>query len=183
MEEIHSFIDRLFEYDLDVLRFERKGVPYDSPLQYSTIQPALWINSRCLYKKQEEWIEFKMIDDFLDYSSDKWIENAKKLAQPEPRRMYKISEYDESRYGKVWLVYTSDTNPKIDRISTIFVLAKRENEIAIISELYPVANYQQWKTSQGDRGLKWSELGEPIDVHRYKQPTDERSIQIYNEQK
>lgn len=100
-----------------------------------------------------------------------------------PRHLYKISHYENSRYGDLWACYVSIANPynNITSIDDCFIVAEIDGELKIIAKFSPDIDQPKWKFYGGDRELKMNKLGKLLSVERIKEPVDDVwSMEQYN---
>jgi hypothetical protein len=100
-----------------------------------------------------------------------------------PRNLFKITEYENPEYGKLWACYVSVANPVTDEVKSIafcFIVAKIENELKMISLFfYDDMDDFMWKLGGGIR-LNYYELGKVVAVERLLSPlVDEWSLEEY----
>jgi hypothetical protein len=100
-----------------------------------------------------------------------------------PRDLFKITEYENPEYGKLWACYVSVANPIIDTVKTIdncFIAAKVNGELKMISQFfYDGMDDFMWKHGGGIE-LNLYELGKVVAVERLLTPLkDEWSLEEY----
>lgn len=104
-----------------------------------------------------------------------------------PRHFYKISEYENPKYGSIWVCYVSVANPgkgNTKLISFAFIVAKINEDLKIIAQFSPDYDTQKWEFRGGDDDLKFDELGELVNIHRLTSPeNDEWSVEEYKKEK
>lgn len=102
---------------------------------------------------------------------------------PTSRHLFKISKYTHKKYGIVWACYVSFVNPSesIKKITECFLTASINEELKIISNLIVSSDTKQWRYVGGDddKSLRIHNLGTPVKVERYLEPTDEWSLEEY----
>jgi hypothetical protein len=100
-----------------------------------------------------------------------------------PRDLFKITEYENPEYGKLWACYVSVANPITDNVKTIdncFIVAKVDGELKMISLFfYDGMDDFMWKHGGGIE-LNLYELGKVVAVERLLTPLkDEWSLEEY----
>ncbi|HRB71205.1 MAG TPA: hypothetical protein PK776_05090 [Flavobacterium sp.] len=108
-------------------------------------------------------------------------ENANLLVTP--RYLFKISEYNNEKYGTVWVCYVSFLNPSesIKKIKECFLVASINEKLKIVSDFIVRSDAKEWRHVDGDedKSLRLHNLGKPVKVERYLEPTDEWSLKEY----
>jgi hypothetical protein len=108
-------------------------------------------------------------------------ENANLLVAP--RYLFKISEYNNEKYGTVWACYVSFSNPSesLKKIKECFLVALINEKLKIVSDFIVSSDAKEWRHVDGDedKSLRLHNLGKPIKVERYLEPTDEWSLEEY----
>ncbi|SIS59993.1 hypothetical protein SAMN05421786_101417 [Chryseobacterium ureilyticum] len=113
---------------------------------------------------------------------DEYYEDFKNAPYPMARDLYKISEYNHAAYGKLWACYVSGANPiqnKAKLIFDCFIISKVDEDLKIIADFIPDPDTSKWIFVGGDRSIKYYELGEPVAIERYLEPTEEWSLEEY----
>lgn len=100
-----------------------------------------------------------------------------------PRDLFKITEYENPEYGKLWACYVSVANPVTDNVKTIdncYIVAKIGSELKMISlYFYDGMDDFMWRHGGGIE-LNYYELGKVIAVERLLSPLkDEWSLEEY----
>jgi len=100
-----------------------------------------------------------------------------------PRDLFKIAEYENPQYGKLWACYVSVPNPVTDEVKSIafcYIVAKINDELKMISKfLYDGMVDFMWKHCGGIE-LNFYELGKVVAVERLLSPlVDEWSLEEY----
>ncbi|THF49205.1 hypothetical protein E6C50_13270 [Flavobacterium supellecticarium] len=104
---------------------------------------------------------------------------------PNPRYLFKISEYENAHYGRIWACYVSIAKPSEDirKISECFIVAEIKGELKIIADMIVASDAKEWRHVGGDedKSLRIRNLGTPVKVERYIEPisTDEWSLKEY----
>ncbi|WEK71304.1 MAG: hypothetical protein P0Y62_07020 [Candidatus Chryseobacterium colombiense] len=100
-----------------------------------------------------------------------------------PRYLFKISEYTHEKYGTVWACYVSFFNPdeSMKKIKECFLIASINEELKIVSDFIVSSDAKEWRHVDGDedKSLRLHNLGKPVKVERYLEPTDEWSLEEY----
>lgn len=145
------------------------------------------------YNKLAEDIKQFMNDDsvgfglpkFRKLQTDDYYEDFKKMPYPTKRHIYKISEYQNQKYGKLWACYVSNQDPGeglTQLLASCFIVAKIDNLFKIIAKFNPDYITKEWERRGGD-DLNYYDLGELIKVERFMSPVnDEWSIKEYNKE-
>ena len=82
-----------------------------------------------------------------------------------PREIYKISHYQNERYGDLWACYLSVANAYmgVKRIHECFIVVQIDGELKIIASFaQDMDQPKKWRCYGGDRELKIKELREII---------------------
>ena len=100
-----------------------------------------------------------------------------------PRNLYKITEYENPEYGKLWACYVSVANPITDEVKSIascYIVAKVNGELKMISKFfYDDMDEFMWRKG-GGLTLNFYELGKVVAVERLLSPlVDEWSLEEY----
>ncbi|MCF2218390.1 hypothetical protein H9Q08_03650 [Chryseobacterium sp. PS-8] len=115
--------------------------------------------------------------------SDRYYKTKENSSYPKPRQVFKISEYIHERYGEIWACYVSLGNPDSEKkdISECFLVALIDEELKIISNFIVTSDAKEWRHVGGDedKSLRLHNLGKPVKVERYLEPTDEWSLEEY----
>ncbi|MDI1257322.1 MAG: hypothetical protein PSV16_14605 [Flavobacterium sp.] len=106
---------------------------------------------------------------------------------PNPRHIYKISQYKDDIYGDVYVAYLSVRNPiaEIFTYGGCLFISRIDNELKII-KFYtfgdPMLIKKKFETSVGGFGdISFKTLKSPVSVERYREPEDEDdSMEHYN---
>ena len=119
--------------------------------------------------------------DFYEYYKDEPPTN--------PRHLFKISHYESSTYGDVWVCYCSGTNPDIDFpiLTHAFFMIREEKEFKvarkyILSDQGGMSTEYGWEEGPGLQDLTFESLGELQGVERYLEPKDRRgALKLYHQ--
>jgi len=100
------------------------------------------------------------------------------------RLLYKIAEYDNAAYTKVWLCYTSAADPidsEVLLLTECFAVAETGGEPKIVARYSPDEATKRWQFAGGDKSLEdYYSLGTPAEVKRILSPAgDKWSIEEY----
>ncbi|KAB1231345.1 hypothetical protein [Chryseobacterium viscerum] len=102
---------------------------------------------------------------------------------PASRHLFKISEYNNEKYNTVWACYVSIPNPSAStkKLTNCFLVAEIDQSLKIIAKMGVEPDTRKWKFYGGDEdnGLRIHNLGTPVKVERYLEPTDEWSLEEY----
>ena len=111
--------------------------------------------------------------------SPQYYEEYKDFPDSYPRELFKISAYQHSQYGDVWVAYLSGENPDpvlfgLNLSHAFFIIL--ENGKPVISKIFIYSDYDDriysWKDQGGLSGLTFESLEGPHDIWRYKEPDD-----------
>jgi hypothetical protein len=107
----------------------------------------------------------------------------KKDIPVESRYLYKISEYVSPKYDKIWVCYTSVSDPISGRtklISDFYILAYIEEQGKIVAQFKIDPDTYKWRFIEGDEDINYYKLGKPVAIERLLSPeNDEWSIEEY----
>ncbi len=99
------------------------------------------------------------------------------------RHLYKISEYNNEKYGTIWACYASVANPagiRTKSLANCFIVAKIDEDYKIVAQFNPDMDTKIWSFRGGDRTIEYRKLGKPIAIERIMSPdNDEWSIEEY----
>jgi hypothetical protein len=103
---------------------------------------------------------------------------------PKARHLFKISEYENDRYGNIWACYVSYPDPgdTSRKILECFLVAVVEEKLKIIANMIVASDTKEWRHIGGDedKTLRLNNLGKPTMVERYVEPlNDEWSLKEY----
>ena len=98
-----------------------------------------------------------------------------------PREIFKISEYESTKYGKVYIVFVSDRNFNgvHKRMQDAFIVIGENGKLKIASSLL-FTNYNKmgdrsapyrWDVMWGNIGLNFETLKNPVNIERYLAPS------------
>lgn len=116
---------------------------------------------------------------------DIFFEELYLMLEIRPRHLYKISHYENTRYGDLWACYISVPNSYMNtkRINDCFIVAEIDGELKIIANFGPDINQPKWKFYGGDRELKMNKLGKLLSIDRIMEPVDDTwSMEQYNKE-
>ena len=108
--------------------------------------------------------------------SERFYKEIKEFDEPiNPRHLYKISHYQNEKYGDLWACYVSIANSYMNtkRINDCFIIAEINGELKIIAKFGIDIDHPTWKFYGGDRELKMSSLGKLQSVERIMEPVDD----------
>ncbi|MBX2950372.1 MAG: hypothetical protein KF704_13920 [Crocinitomicaceae bacterium] len=132
------------------------------------------MNAYCVESLQNKFglIPLTELDEHEYY--EKW--SAKK--HPNPRHIYKISQYQNETYGDVYIAYVSGSNPN----GLFFLYGECVFITTINGELKIVKNYtfgddmlvkKKFETPQGLPDISFETLKKPVAIERYQKPEDD----------
>ena len=102
---------------------------------------------------------------------------------PNPRYLFKISEYENDNYGNIWACYVSVPNPSstVKRISDCFIVVKIKDNFRVVAKMRLDPNTNKWTFYGGDenKGLRVHNLGKATEIERFMEPTNEGSLKEY----
>jgi len=104
-----------------------------------------------------------------------------------PRHLFKISEYEHDKYGKIWAAFVSLANHEEDlnTLDSVLFISIQGGEFRILStsiytDTATEGKEYQWENNGGYIEISFEELGEPISIERIKEPLDfNDSLRIY----
>lgn len=123
---------------------------------------------------------------FRKLKTDDYYDKFKKSPFPVKRHIYKISEYENPKYGTLWACYVSNADPGdglTQLLASCYIVAKIDNSFKIITKFNPDYITIQWSMRGGDDDLNYYDLGKFIKVERLMSPiNDDWSINEYNKE-
>ncbi len=121
--------------------------------------------------------------------NDSFYERHKNRKPTSPRQLFKISHYKHNEHKKVWVCYTTVTNPDLEfpvLTHALFVI-KIEGEFKV-ARSYIYSSYKSdgltfdWSAGPGLQDLTFESLGELIEIERYLEPLDfDDSLKLYSD--
>lgn len=182
MEKIKTFLDIVFEKEQIAQDLKRDK---DNIEKYNEFV----VNELNIYCEDpydtdlKRKLEFNIMGKMISPLSDRFYEESKNCPYPAPRYLFKISEYNNEKYGTVWACYVSFSDPddEIKKIKECFLVASINGELKIVSDFILSSDAKQWRHVDGDedKSLRLNNLGTPVKVERYVEPTDEWSLKAY----
>ncbi|WP_234109217.1 hypothetical protein [Chryseobacterium sp. R2A-55] len=132
------------------------------------------MNAYCVESLQNKFglIPLTELDEPEYY--EKW--SAKK--HPNPRHIYKISQYQNETYNDVYVVYVSEKNPddEIFQYGWSLFVTSLKDELKIIRN-YSLGDAMRVKdkfeVGQGVTDISFKTLKKPISIERYQKPEDD----------
>jgi len=104
----------------------------------------------------------------------------------EPRNLFKISEYESSAFGSVWVAYCSDKGfaPESSALTHALFIFEKNNELIIgaeylYSDFHTDGLYYEWVKGSGIESLTFESLGELKEIKRYREPSTKMSKELY----
>ncbi|MCU0437568.1 MAG: hypothetical protein MUC49_06595 [Raineya sp.] len=173
--EISNFLSQFFQAEIKA-KYTRR---------YSDLQAmndALdEMNSFCV---EELHNTFGMIPQ-TELKSSEYYEESKDYPTPNPRHLFKISHYQNDRYGDVFVAYVSPPNPDNDwfKLFESFFVGKIDGEWKIIKTyvfapddyIKPI-DIPHWSDElnlKSDENLNFKNVGKLISIERYLEPIHE----------
>lgn len=143
------------------------------------------------YQKMNSFLTAEMHDrmgliSLTQPEPDDHYEGYEDLGEYEPRIICKISHYIHPKLNNIWIGYCSTKNPDdfdID-IYSAFVICESDGRMQILAE-FRFSNFSsdgveyEWRKASGVGELDFENLGKIEEVHRYVEPMDDRSKDIY----
>ncbi|UKB81183.1 hypothetical protein [Chryseobacterium sp. MEBOG07] len=174
MEEIKIFLTEIIEKEKKAIYYEGYKEKLDD---YNKI-------ARELNEYVSDTMPSLMREHDSPPFSDRFYEEVKEFEEPiNPRHLFKISEYNNEKYNTVWACYVSIPNPSANtkKLTNSFLVAEIDQSLKIIAKMGVEPDTRKWKFYGGDEdnGLRIHNLGTPIKVERYLEPTDEWSLEEY----
>ena len=118
--------------------------------------------------------------------SDELYEAWKDNLPSEKRDIYKISHYQDEKYGDVYIAYVSGSNPN----GLFFLYGECVFVTTINGELKVVKNYtfgddmlikKKFETPQGLQDISFETLKKPVAIERYQKPEDDDDAMAHYE--
>jgi hypothetical protein len=138
------------------------------------------MNSFCV---KELHNKFGMIPQ-TELKSLEYYEECKDYPTPNPRHIFKISHYQNDRYGDVFVAYVSYQNPDIDwfKLFDAFFIGKIDEEWKIIKDytfapddyIKPI-DIPHWSDEHNfdhNENLNFKNVGKLISIERYLEPVN-----------
>ncbi|WP_196887665.1 hypothetical protein [Aureivirga sp. CE67] len=109
---------------------------------------------------------------------DSYYERKKGETKNRPRHLFKISEYEHPKYGKLYLAYTSNTNPVLKPSLSYFqcfYITQVEGEWKILK--MSIVNHNRtkkkkyWSSMDGYNDVSFTQSGKFICAERYIEPS------------
>ncbi len=176
MEEIKEFLAQFVQTEKALEEaFRREDFEAHSKLVAAL--DAMSFDASQLVLASKKKLPLSMIDEMV-------LEEVKDLPVFE-RRIYKITNYKNSKYTEIWLVYVSLANPEVEIVkllSNCYCVAKINEEFKFMSMYFTDYDTKEWKLGGGDQDLfDFYQFGTPVSIERLESPTiDEWSIEEYN---
>lgn len=181
MEKIKTFIDIVFEKEQMAVHLQRNKDDINKYNEF--VERELNVYCEDQYDSEDKKLEFNIKGKIISPFSDRFYEQSKKISYPIPRYLFKISEYIHAKYGTVWACYVSFSNPSesIKKITEYFLVALINEKLKIVSDFIVSSDAKEWRHVGGDedKSLRLYNLGTPVKVERYLEPTDEWSLEEY----
>ncbi len=173
MDKIKDFLEFLFKKEQEAINY---GYFKDKINEYNNI--SLEIKSFM----NDETVGLGL-PPRSEPKSDRYYQTKVNTPYPEHRHIFKISEYTHEKYGIVWACYVSFSNPdeSMRKIKECFLIASINEELKIVSNFIVSSDAKEWRHVGGDedKSLRLHNLGKPVKVERYLEPTDEWSLEEY----
>ena len=179
IEKVKEFITHLIEKERDTLYYQG----YKDKLEdYNKV-------ARELNSFVSEQMPPLMREHETPPFSDRFYKEIIEFEEPvNPRYLFKISEYEHARYGKIWACYVSGPNASatVKKISDCFLIAEVEGSLKVIAKMGIDPNNGKWTFYGGDedKSLRLHNLGKPVKIERYLEPVsnDAWSLEQYNKE-
>ncbi|WP_326984351.1 hypothetical protein VUJ46_07410 [Chryseobacterium sp. MYb264] len=180
MEKIKTFIGIVFEKEQIAIHLQRNKDDINKYNEF--VEKELNVYCEDQYDSEKK-VEFNIKGKIVSPFSDRFYEQSKKSSYPIPRYLFKISEYIHEKYGAVWACYVSFSNPNksIKKITECFLVTLINEKLKIISDFIVSSDAKEWRHVGGDenKSLRLHNLGKPVKIERYLEPTDEWSLEEY----
>lgn len=176
MQTIKNFITQFLQAEAETTFLMRQPnlENYNNALQK--------MNAYCVESLQNKFglIPLNELDEPEYY--EKW--STKK--HPNPRHIYKISQYHDKTYNDVYVVYVSEKNPDDE----IFQYGMSLFITIISDELKIIRNYSfgdamrikdKFEAGQGFSDISFKTLKKPIAIERYQKPEDDKDAMDHYE--
>jgi len=182
MEKVYTFSKKFLESEAKVATLARFPdlEAYNKALQeyYSFLVKQLQGATGYMPKdKPLSDVEYEMFKGYPDVT---------------PREIFKISEYNNSKYGKAWVVFVSEPNfdETYKSLQDAFIVIEENGELKIAKFLL-YTNYNEmgdrsapyrWDDMQGYLDLNFESLKNPTKIERYVEPSDwDEGMKIYRD--
>jgi hypothetical protein len=182
MQKIKTFLEAFFSKETTMLLLKSKP---DIEAYNTALSEYLSFLVRQLHGTTGHLIKTEPDDeDIMEMLND--------FEDPNERRLFKISEYEHEKYGKVFVAFTSSDNPTetLSVLSDAIIIIEEEKELKIAKFLL-YTNYTErgnkdasyrWDKMGGYTDLNFDTLNGPIKIERFQQPSDWREgLKLYND--
>lgn len=118
---------------------------------------------------------------------DDFYEEWQDTPSPNPRNIYKISHYQDERFGGVYIVYVSGKSPigGIFRYGECLFVAKIDDELKVVKSYtfgYDDRKIKKrFQTGTGLAHISFETLQKPIVIERYMTPTNDKDAMEHYE--
>lgn len=127
----------------------------------------------------------------LSLESDEFYEDWKDTPFATLRHLFKITEYNNSKYGKLYAIYCSNVNPNPNkfRLFNCIFTSSIDGNLQIVKKYHfdddsAMLNHKIWIEGLGLNDITFDTLGEFVKTERYLAPEHcEFSLADYNEDK
>lgn len=182
MQKVKPFVEAFFDKETTMLCLKSKPdvEPYNIALSeyLSFLVRQLHGTTGHLTKTEPDDEDvMEMLGDFED---------------PNQRQLFKISEYEHEKYGKVFIAFTSSENPTetLLVLSNAIVIIEEDGGLKIAKFLLYTKHTERgdqnapyrWDEMSGYADLNFETLNGPIKIERFQQPSDwKEGLQLYND--
>lgn len=173
MEKIKEFLNLLFKKEQEAINF---SFFKDKLSEYNEV--SFEIKSYM----NDETVGFGLPQK-TQLNSDRFYKTKENAPYPNPRQLYKISHYQNEKYGDLWVCYVSIANPynNITGMDDCFIVAEIKGKLKIIAKFIKDSDTKKWIHVGGDENLKLYNIGKLQEIERIMEPKDDIwSMEQYN---
>lgn len=171
MEEIKEFVEKFLKVEAEA----RYAFMKPNESEYQRLYDE--IHSFTVPSLKET---LSLIKDRSGLNHENFYKNYENFPTLASRYFYKLSHYENSKYGDLWIAYLSEENPDADwkDLRHAFVITKEKKELKIAQIFLYIENEAteegNWKSARGYKDISnINNLGEFIKTERYLKPEDE----------
>lgn len=176
METIKNFITQFLQTEAETTFLMRQPnlKNYNAALQK--------MNAYCVESLQDK---FGMIP-LHELDEPEYYEKWSKKKHPNPRHIYKISQYQNETYNNVYVAYVSEKNPdeEIFQYGMSLFITSIHDELKIIRK-YSFGDdmrvKDRFEAGQGLSNISFKTLKKPIAIERYQKPEDDKDAMEHYE--
>lgn len=181
IDEVNNYVEQLLKLEAEMVMLKKRK----SLKNYEDGRKKLL---NILSEDIVDYLGFEILDE-----DDKAFYYQKKVPQCTPRHLYKISEYQNAKIGKVYVVYVSAQEPDVSYkiLREAWFIIKEGNvyqvvQCSVYTRFLTDGEYYQWENLEfvdGYKNITFDLFEEPpIAIKRYIQPTDDfDGLKHYND--